>query len=234
MGGGAGRAARDGDAHGSRPMLAGGRCGAVLVIHAVWRPGAGLALWAEDPSVPRGPVRVAGGPAPPHPFAASSDDLAAVLGDLAAKAVAGSLTLALPTRDGRPGRLPRAGPRRAAAGRPRGAVTPGAVAGAGARLRRRRRAGPARRRRVRATTPSESALGASVRHLVAVAEFALDLVGRGRTLPTVVEHDRRAAGRVAAAAHRPRRRVGAGAGPRAAPVGPGGRRRRRTARAAEP
>ena len=34
------------------------------------------------------------------------------------------------------------------------------------------------------------ALGASVRHLVSVAEFALDLVGRGRTLPTVVELDR--------------------------------------------
>ena len=28
-----------------------------------------------------------------------------------------------------------------------------------------------------------------MRHLVAVAAFALDLVGRGRTLPTVIEHD---------------------------------------------
>ena len=156
----------------------------MLVVHAVWRPTAGLALWAEDPSVPLSRSRSRRA-AQPHPFAAAGEELTAVLGDLAAKAVGGSLTLDLPTRDGRPVDSPElVRDELAPAGRgtltlapwqvpavcfdPDGALDLLGAVGSG-------------------SDPQECALGASVRHLVSVAEFALDLVGRGRTLPTVVE-----------------------------------------------
>jgi len=157
----------------------------VLVIHAVWRPGVGLALWAEDPSRPlTRPSTRSRRPGGPHPFAAGSDDVAAVLGDLAAKAVAAPVTLLLPTRDGRPAESPEL-VRDDLPPTSRGALTLAAWpvpalgydADSALDLLTAIEAGH---------DATESVLAASVRHLVVVAGFALDLVGRGRTLPTVV------------------------------------------------
>jgi len=64
----------------------------VFVIHAVWRQGATLTLWAEDSHAVGSPPR-RGGRTPrtaAHPFAASPEDLAAAVGELAAKAVTGT------------------------------------------------------------------------------------------------------------------------------------------------
>ena len=154
---------------------------AVFVIHATWLSSGRLALWAEDsdgPTVPprrpgRRPRRQA------HPFAASPDSLTALLGEHAAKAESGAVLLALPTRGGGP------------AGSPeliREVLAPGAADpprvglwevptleyepdGAFALLR--------------TLDWRDAPLGAAARHLVELATFAADLVGRGRVLPSV-------------------------------------------------
>ncbi|MCW6009834.1 hypothetical protein K1W54_35625, partial [Micromonospora sp. CPCC 205371] len=75
----------------------------MLVVHGLWHRGH-LALWAEDPAAPAAPPRRSGR-APkerPHPFAAPAGDLAAALGEIAAKATQTTAVLGLPTAGGRP------------------------------------------------------------------------------------------------------------------------------------
>jgi SNF2 helicase protein len=76
----------------------------VFVVHAAWLAAGRVAVWAEDSSAPLGPT-----PRPgrrprrqPHPFAAPHEVLADVLVEHAAKAVTGTVVLALPTRGSGP------------------------------------------------------------------------------------------------------------------------------------
>jgi len=157
----------------------------VLVVHGVWLAGGRLALWAEDSTLPPRPPRRPGRPARerPHPFAAGHPGLADALGALAAKAVTGTALLTLPTRDGAPTDSPelvRTEPVEPG---------PGPVGLAGWRV-------PTLEYDADHALPVLLAFageepfgvnapvpGASVRHLARLAEFAVDLVRRGRTLP---------------------------------------------------
>jgi len=153
----------------------------VLVIHALFRGEDGLALWGEDGLLPVPAARPARPrattSAPAHPFAASAEALTEALGDLAAKSVTGSLRLSLPTRGGVPLDSPEllrdhlAEPSRAASTLADWTVPVlelGPDDGFGF---------------LRDVSGYGLTLGATVRHLVDVADFAVDLVGRGRLLP---------------------------------------------------
>ncbi|MEE6262218.1 SNF2-related protein [Plantactinospora sonchi] len=159
----------------------------MLVVHGVWRGGGRLALWAEDSSRPARPPRRPGR-APrerPHPFAVGHPGLAEALGELAAKAATGTVLLTLPTRGGGPADSPelvRTEPVEAAGGR-------GPVTLAGWRVPTLEydadHALPVllmfgERESVEVDRPVP---GASLRHLARLAEFAVELVRRGRTLP---------------------------------------------------
>jgi hypothetical protein len=155
----------------------------VLVVHAVWRrdpdhgPGR-LALWAEDSAIAvpaRRPGRVA--KVRPHQFAAPVDRLHAALGSTGGKAA--TLTLRLPSRGGRPVDSPQL---------VRDEIDP--------------TTGPTTARQwqvpvvefdadltaetLTALDPDRVTAAAGVVHLVELARFAADLVGRGRVLPGVV------------------------------------------------
>jgi non-specific serine/threonine protein kinase len=155
----------------------------VRVVHGLWLGAGRLALWGEDPTMPARPPRRPGRPPRerPHPVAATGDPLSAGLGEFGGKAAIGAVTLALPSADGAPVDSPelvRADP----PGQRRGALTL-----AGWRvptleydpdealwvLRGLRQDGPL-------------TVGATLRHLIEVAAFAVDLVTRGRVLPVVV------------------------------------------------
>ncbi|MBX6357662.1 MAG: ATP-dependent helicase, partial [Micromonosporaceae bacterium] len=154
----------------------------MLVLHGVWRGADRLCLWAEDSARPATPPRRPGRPPrrQPHPFAVPHDDVPDELAGLAAKAAAVPVTLLLPTRAGGPVASPelvRTGEELA----DRGPVTlrPWSVPmweydqdDALAVLRDLDRV--------------PVTLGADLRHLRAVADFAADLVSRGRLLPTVL------------------------------------------------
>ncbi|MFG1938450.1 SNF2-related protein [Micromonospora tulbaghiae] len=150
----------------------------MLVIHGLWLPGAGLALWAEDSSLPaRAPRRPGRVPRErPHPFAAGHATLAAALG------VPGepiSVLLDLPTRAGSPLDSPELV--RATVGEPvRGPVTR-----AGWRAPALGYAPDDAYALLRAPMPGP--VGASLRHLCELADFAADLVVRGRLLPVALE-----------------------------------------------
>ncbi|SCG48883.1 DEAD/DEAH box helicase [Micromonospora coxensis] len=153
----------------------------MLVIHGVWLVGAGLAVWAEDSALPaRAPRRPGRAPRErPHPFAADHATLAAALGDL--PAVAGSLPLTLPTRAGSPLDSPEL-VRTTVVEPVRGPV---ALAGW--------------RAPVLAYDPDDALAllrtldgcpavpGATLRHLAELADFAVDLVARGRVLPGLAD-----------------------------------------------
>ena len=166
----------------------------------------------SPPATPRWPPRSAEPPSPPAPDTVAAHP--AHPGRLAAR-----LAGAGPDRRRGPG--PRAG-------------HPGRLAGARPGVRPGRRAALLR---APATASPAGARGRTLRHLAELADFAADLVARGRVLPGVDRPGRAGAvdatgrrhgarpGGVAAAAHRHRRRLGpvAGAGP--APGGPGRRHR---------
>jgi non-specific serine/threonine protein kinase len=188
----------------------------VLVIHGVWRPGAGLAVWAEASALPSRPPRRPGR-APrerPHPFAADHATLAAALGD--PPAGPGTVRLFLPTRAGAPLDSPEL-VRTAVEVPARGPVTLAAwlvptlvyAPDAALALLRAPAAGPsvpaapgtgtndsapAAAPTVPAAGPTGPGapaggpvvLGAGLRHLAELADFATDLVQRGRVLPGVV------------------------------------------------
>ncbi len=142
----------------------------MLAVHAVWSPGRGVLLWAEDGDRPPSSGARSLRTARPHPFAA---DPAALLALHPGKPA--TLTLLLPAGPGGPVASPelvRARPQ----GAPRGAPvlrpwTVPALAVDVAEL-----ADPA----------DEARYGASVAHLRALAELADDLAARGRVLPTLV------------------------------------------------
>jgi hypothetical protein len=170
------------------PMLA-----RMLVVHALWWPGppatsageARLVLWAEDSDRPAQPP--AGRRRQPHPYAARPAELAAALGPFGGKGAAGSRVLHLPSGRGGSGGGAAAGSPVASPELVRedlaapGTITPRdwlvptleydvdeALGALGA-----------------LATGVDAVLGATGRHLVAVADFARDLVARGRLLPTV-------------------------------------------------
>ncbi|MEU5964406.1 DEAD/DEAH box helicase [Micromonospora parva] len=158
-------------------------------MHGLWLPGAsstgasstgGLAVWAEDSAAPIPPAR-AGRPARdrPHPFAAGHTDLAAVLAEAAEPTRPDTALLTLPTRAGAPTDSPEL---------IRTTVAPAA----------RGRLTLARWRVPILVYAPDDALsllhtlddipavaGATLRHLAELADFAADLVTRGRVLPGV-------------------------------------------------
>jgi hypothetical protein len=153
----------------------------MLVLHGLWRGTDRLCLWAEDSGRPAHPPRRSGRPPrhQPHPFAVPHDELPEELGDLAAKAAGGSVTLLLPTQAGGPVASPELV--RAEELPARGPVTlrPWSVPmweyGQDDALAV-----------LRGLDREQVTLGADLRHLRAVADFAVDLVARGRLLPTVL------------------------------------------------
>ncbi|MEU8263378.1 SNF2-related protein [Micromonospora sp. NPDC048999] len=153
----------------------------MLVIHGLWLPGSGLAVWAEDSTRPsRAPRRPGRAPRErPHPFAADHATLAATLGDPAAEPV--SVLLSLPTRAGSPLDSPELV--RTTVEEPvRGPVTL-----AGWRVPALAYAPDAAFALLRALDPTAAVAGASLRHLAELADFAADLVARGRVLPGVTD-----------------------------------------------
>jgi len=142
----------------------------MIAVHAVWSPGRGVLLWAEDGDRPASSGARSLRSARPHPFAA---DPAALMALHPGKPA--TLTLLLPSGPGGPIASPelvRARPQRPPRGEPvlRPWTVPALVVDI-AEL-----ADPA----------EEARYGASVAHLRALAELADDLAARGRVLPTLV------------------------------------------------
>ncbi|MET8369870.1 DEAD/DEAH box helicase [Micromonospora profundi] len=157
----------------------------MLVIHGLWLPGdgasAGLAVWAEDSAAPVAATPRSGRPPRErqHPFVAGHADLAAVLADAAEPARPDTALLTLPTRAGAPTDSPEL---------IRTAVAPPARA----RLTLARWRVPILVYAPDDALPLLRALhdlpvvpGSTLRHLAEVADFAADLVTRGRVLPGV-------------------------------------------------
>ena len=154
----------------------------MLVVHALWSPGRGVLLWAEDGERPATGRSRALRTARPHPFAAPADALAALHPGTPTQ-----VTLLLPAHAGGPVPSPEL-VRSARATTPRGEpeLRPWAVPAVAVDA-------------AELDDPAdELRYGASVAHLRAVAAFADDLARRGHTLPTL---DR--AGPVARARWRP-------------------------------
>ncbi|SCF43998.1 non-specific serine/threonine protein kinase [Micromonospora mirobrigensis] len=155
----------------------------MLVIHGVWLVGVGLAVWAEESSRPSAAPRRPGR-APrerPHPFAVDPGELAAVLADRPGRWA--SVLLRLPTRAGAPLDSPEL-VRATVAGPVRGPVTL-----AGWRAPALVYAPDAALGLLTALDDLDGAAvpGADLRHLAQVAEFARDLVTRGRLLPALAD-----------------------------------------------
>ncbi|MFG3579058.1 SNF2-related protein [Micromonospora chersina] len=189
----------------------------MLVIHGLWLPGRGLALWAEDSRLPaRAPRRPGRAPRErPHPFAADHAALAAALGG--PPGTPASVLLDLPTRAGSPTDSPELV--RTAVGDPvRGPVTR-----AGWRVPALVYAPDAAFALLRALEPAEAVPGASLRHLAELADFAADLVTRGRLLPGLADS------RTAPVASGSASPTQAGQVPPPEPGSPGGADRRRDA-----
>jgi SNF2 family DNA or RNA helicase len=155
----------------------------VQVIHGLWLSGDGLAVWAEDSGAPaRAPRRPGRAPRErPHPFAADHAALAAALGDAAEPGEPASALLALPTRAGSPVDSPEL-VRTAVAEPVRGRLTL-----AGWRVPTLVYAPDAALPLLRALDGCAAVPGATLRHLAELADFAADLVTRGRVLPGVTE-----------------------------------------------
>ncbi|HEY0815403.1 MAG TPA: DEAD/DEAH box helicase [Pseudonocardia sp.] len=142
----------------------------MLAVHAVWSPGRGVLLWAEDGERPASASARSLRSARPHPFAADTATLTTLHPGKPA-----TLTLLLPSWPGGPVASPelvRSGVRGTARGEPvlRPWTVPALLVDA-AEL-----ADPA----------DEARYGASVAHLRALAELADDFAARGRVLPTLV------------------------------------------------
>ncbi|MET8323515.1 DEAD/DEAH box helicase [Micromonospora sp. NPDC005189] len=156
----------------------------MLVIHGLWSPGdgstTGLAVWAEDSAAPPVPARAGRASRErPHPFAAGHADLAAVLADAAEPARPDTALLTLPTRAGAPTDSPEL-IRTAVAPAARGRLTL-----AGWRVPVLVYAPDDALSLLRALDELPAVPGATLRHLAELADFAADLVTRGRVLPGV-------------------------------------------------
>ncbi|MEU8406146.1 DEAD/DEAH box helicase [Micromonospora sp. NPDC048842] len=156
----------------------------MLVIHGLWLPGGsstgGLAIWAEDSAAPI-PAARSGRPARerPHPFAAGHTDLAAVLADAAEPSRPDTALITLPTLAGAPTDSPEL-IRTTVAPAARGRLTL-----AGWRVPTLVYAPDDALSLLRALDDIPAVSGATVRHLAELADFAADLVTRGRVLPGV-------------------------------------------------
>lgn len=141
----------------------------MLVVHALWSPGRGVLLWAEDGERPATGRSRALRTARPHPFAVPATALATLHPGTPTQ-----VTLLLPARSGGPLASPelvRSAPGPAPRGTPElGAWAVPAVAVDPAEL----------------DDPAEEPrYGASVAHVRAVVAFADDLARRGHVLPTL-------------------------------------------------
>ncbi|MFI6241396.1 SNF2-related protein [Micromonospora sp. NPDC050795] len=156
----------------------------MLVIHGLWLPGGsstgGLAVWAEDSAAPI-PAPRSGRPARerPHPFAAGHSDLAVVLADAAEPSRPGTALLTLPTLAGAPTDSPEL-IRTTVAPAARGRLTL-----AGWRVPTLVYAPDDALSLLQALADIPAVAGATLRHLAELADFAADLVTRGRVLPGV-------------------------------------------------
>ncbi|WP_430496862.1 SNF2-related protein [Micromonospora trifolii] len=156
----------------------------MLVIHGLWLPGGsstgGLAVWAEDSAAPI-PAPRSGRAARerPHPFAAGHTDLAAVLADAAEPSRPDTALLTLPTLAGAPTDSPEL-IRTTVAPAARGRLTL-----AGWRVPTLVYAPDDTLSLLQALDDIPAVAGATLRHLAELADFAADLVTRGRVLPGV-------------------------------------------------
>jgi SNF2 family DNA or RNA helicase len=142
----------------------------VLAVHALWSPGRGVLLWAEDGERPASSASRSLRSARPHPFAAPSSALAALHPGKPT-----TLALLLPSHPGRPVASPEL-VRSAAGGAGRSIPTlrPWTVPALAVDV-------------AELLDPADEArYGTSVTHLRAVAELAEELAVRGRVLPTLV------------------------------------------------
>ncbi|WTO08881.1 DEAD/DEAH box helicase [Micromonospora sp. NBC_00617] len=156
----------------------------MLVIHGLWKPcddsTAGLAVWAEDSAAPPAPARPGRPPRErPHPFAAGHADLVAALADAAEPARPATALLTLPTRAGVPTDSPEL-IRTTVAPPARGRLTLAAW-----RVPTLVYAPDDALALLRALDDLPVVPGATLRHLAELADFAADLVARGRVLPGV-------------------------------------------------
>ncbi|MFC7710091.1 SNF2-related protein [Micromonospora lupini] len=156
----------------------------MLVIHGLWKPGdsstGGLAVWAEDSAAPPAPARSGRPPRErPHPFAAGHAELAAALADAADPARPATALLTLPTRAGAPTDSPEL-IRTTVAPPARGRLTLAAW-----RVPTLVYAPDDALLLLRALDDLPTVPGATLRHLAELADFAADLVARGRVLPGV-------------------------------------------------
>jgi SNF2-related domain/SNF2 Helicase protein/Helicase conserved C-terminal domain len=163
----------------------------VFVVHACWlgpstsRPG-GLAIWGEDASAPTMPPRRPGRQPriQPHPYAASHAELVALLPPVAGKAAMETVALTLPTRGGGPIASPELV--RDEIGEVSGDLRPGLWQVPTLELE------PDLALALLRGMDGEAAYAASVAHLIDLAGFAADVVGRGRLLPAVLSDPPRA------------------------------------------
>jgi superfamily II DNA or RNA helicase len=140
----------------------------VLAVHALWSPGRGVLIWAEDGERPATSSSRSLRSARPHPFAVPSAGLAALHPGKAT-----SVTLLLPSRPGGPLASPELVRTRDTSPRGGPVLRPWSVPALvvdAAELE---------------DPVDEVRYGASVAHLRAVAATAADLVARGRVLPTL-------------------------------------------------
>jgi non-specific serine/threonine protein kinase len=158
----------------------------VFVAHAAWlrdhaaaQPGR-LVIWAEDSTLPSSPLPRRGR-APRvrrHPYAASPETLADLLGPIAARAAYSTVTLHLPTRAGAPMESPE--------------LVRDVIGETGPEVESRPWQVPALlvspdvALAMRGEIPSIQVAGASIVHIACLADFAVDLVARGRVLPGVL------------------------------------------------
>jgi hypothetical protein len=141
----------------------------VLVVHALWSPGRGVLLWAEDGERPATGRSRALRTARPHPFAVPAQTLSTLHpGTLT------QVTLLLPAHTGGPAPSPEL-VRSAPGPAPRGALELRAWAVPAVAVDPAELDDPA----------DELRYGASVAHLRAVVAFADDLARRGHVLPTL-------------------------------------------------
>ncbi len=168
----------------------------MIVVHGLGTPDEGVLLWGEDStrcdSPTRGAARRGVTTAAPHPFAADTAALVTVLTaalDAPAawlgRADTGHSEITLPSQGARPLDSPELvrdtpPPRSRAQLRLSPWLVPTLTIDAG-------RVGPV----LTAVARCQTGVGASLRHLARVAEFAEDLARRGRVLPTITADDTR-------------------------------------------
>lgn len=155
----------------------------MLVLHTVGVAGHGVGIWAEDSTLPVSSPSRALRSARPHPFAATADTLAQLLGEQAS-----ATTLHLPSLPSSPMDSPeliRIAPRRSTS------ATPSLLAWTVPSVR----LDPAAAAQLLAGLVDaeidafDVRLAASVRQVLDLAGFADDLVDRGRLVPTIQRDD---------------------------------------------